>query len=220
MRILYIILLLLIYSCHKSTCEQEFNFEFPISITPQDTFQIGDTIWFEMNLPDNMMNKNTGGYVNWSNFELYFQQDLTRWDTSLLMQCTYQFDIVESIGIVEQKNNTFQFNYISCKSVKEKHFRFGLIPTITGKFLSTIAYPLYYYEQEELGVRDPDRMYITDSECRQYFTKNSTISINNGMINHQLLDGICLPTEFSTDTFCMFPYNHAVDIGMFAFVVR
>ncbi len=47
-----ILCLILLQSCGPKDCEKRFAFEFPMSVTAQDTFDIGDTIWHEMQLPE------------------------------------------------------------------------------------------------------------------------------------------------------------------------
>ncbi len=39
-------------------------------------------------------------------------------------------------------------------------------------------------------------------------------------INYYLIDGVCIPSSFSNDTFCMEAYDIVVNRGFYAFVVR
>lgn len=55
-------------ACHKS-----YAFEFPIQVTPaQKTFYIGDTIWVEGDIPNNIFDNISKKYIDITNFELQF----------------------------------------------------------------------------------------------------------------------------------------------------
>ncbi len=88
-----ILLVVFMQSCTPKDCEQHFAFEFPMSVTPQDTFNIGDTIWHEMLLPQKLLDKNSGEYVDMKDFNLYFEIAVSRWDSNTIVEGTLNFDI-------------------------------------------------------------------------------------------------------------------------------
>ena len=190
-----------------------------MSITAQDTFDIGDTIWHEMRLPQKVLDKNSGEYINLDEFNLHFEMSATRWDTTQ-RNPILNFRIVQDIGTITQAVNGFVFTYLEFESITEKNLRFGLVPTQSGKYSEGVVFPLTLYEKEELPLKDPERFRLTDSRCSQFMVFYSTIRINEGAINYHLIDNLCKPSVYSNDTFCMEPYDFVVDRGTYAFVVR
>ena len=215
-----ILCLILLQSCAPKDCEKRFAFEFPMSITAQDTFNIGDTIWHEMRLPQKVLDKNSGEYVNIDDFNLYFNLNISRWDSTQIVEGTLNFDIVQDIGTITQTVSGFAYTYLEFKDLTDKHLRFGLVPTVSGKYTEGFSLPIEFQEAEMLSPRDPERFRLTDSPCDQFMTSYSGVRINDGAINYHLIDGICKPSSFSNDTFCMEAYDIVVNRGFYAFVIR
>ena len=215
-----ILCLILLQACGSKDCEKHFAFEFPMSVTPRDTFDIGDTIWHEMQLPEKLLDKNSGEHIDIKDFNLYFEIAVSRWDSNTIVEGTLNFDIIQDIGTVTQGTNIFTFTYIEFESLANKYFRYGLVPKVAGKFSEGVELPLALYDKENLSLQDPERFRLTDSPCAQFMVKDSGVKVNNGSINYYLLDGVCLPATFSNDTFCMQSYNQAANGGAYLFVVR
>lgn len=217
--LLLFFLTLHLISCTSNSCEQHFTFEFPMKVTPQDTFNIGDTIWYEMQLSQNILDNNSGDYIDLGNFELYFEIAMTRWDTTQRNSIT-NFKIVEEIGIIKQNINTFAFTYLEFANIANRHLKFGLVPMSTGRFSTTVEFPIELYEKEHLPLRDPERFHLTNSNCSQFMVSSSGVKVNEGKINYHLVDGLCQQSAYSGDTVCIAPYDKVVTEGTYAFVVQ
>ena len=111
-----------------------------------------------------MLDHNSGEYIDLGNFELYFEIAMTRWDTTQRNSIT-NFIIVEDIGSVTQINNGFVVSYIEFKSLSDKHLRYGLIPTIAGKYSGGVEFPFEFHEKEELTSQNPERFRLINSNC-------------------------------------------------------
>lgn len=207
------------YSCFTSnTCYNYYSFEFPMTISPsQDTFHIGDTIWCEMNLPNEILDKNSGEYIDFTDYELFYTLSMDRVDTNTLLHTPIlDFDLYAETGRIDQDVNTFVYTYTYFKTINEKTFKIGLIPKQKGTFCLGYSLASYF---SRIEADDTKRLEITDTKCREEMTTESGIRINNGNINYYLIDGVCQWTPDSLQI-CYGSYDKMAAKGAFAFVVN
>jgi len=200
----------------EPTCVIEYHVDFPLTISPhQDTFQLGDTIWCEMDLPNLILNKQTGENVDFSNFDLFFKTFIYRKDTSISMEATTQFNIEPIVGSIDQQaGSPFTYTYIHFPSSDNKHFKLALIPTKAGTFTLNIVLPTYFYDLE-----NDVELKIKQTSCEQYIYHFYDIPVNNGNFNWHLIQGVCQYDLYEQDTFCHTnPLNY--DDGTYSFVVQ
>ncbi len=106
-------ILLLLYSCKAPNyCQKSYNFNIPIKINIQDTLHIGDTIWISLDMPNQVLDRTTGEYIDWTNFELFFSTGFSRIDTPSITSGDTDFDLVQDIGKVERVNNSYLQTFI------------------------------------------------------------------------------------------------------------
>jgi hypothetical protein len=191
-----------------------------MDITPQDTFTIGDTIWCEMRLPKELLDNASNRYINFEYSDLYFEMNISKWDSNKVGGGMLNFEIVQVAGSVTRFIDNFVYTYLEFESTLNRHFHFGLVPKVAGKYDIGIDFPFEYEEKEHLPSNDPERFRLTDSPCSQFMAEHSGVVINNGAINYHLIDGLCLPSIYSGDTFCMAPYEVVAKNGIYVFVVR
>ncbi len=137
-----------------------------------------------MQLPENILDKNTGEYIDIKDFNLYFEAYMSRWDSNRVRDAMLEFVVVEDVGRVTQTVNLFVFTYLEFESIKIKNLRFGLIPTTSGKFSGGVEFPMEFYEKEHVAPQDPERFRLTNSPCDQFMTSYSGVRINDGAINY------------------------------------
>jgi len=200
----------------EPTCILKYEFDFPLTISPhQDTFQLGDTIWCEMDLPNLLLNKQTGENVDFSNFDLFFETFIYRKDTSIAMEAMHQFNIEPIMGSIDQQTGSmFTYTYIHFPSSDNKHFKLALIPTKAGTFTLYVGLPTYFVRLES----DYGDVKIVESNCEQQFIDYHDIPVNNGNFNWHLIDGVC-QYQLSGDTTCHTNPEHFAN-GTYSFVVQ
>ncbi|WP_264789728.1 hypothetical protein [Aureispira anguillae] len=215
---LYVFLLLfsLVVACGEkhSGCYVEYGFEFPLSVTPKDVFSIGDTIWYEMDLPNQLLDKNSGDYFDFTGYELFFKLSSSKVDTDFVYNTTHLFDIHAEIGEVTTEINGFVYTHFHFKSINEKHFKIGLIPKKKGCYDTEISLANIFYDKEE-----NNDLNIGDTDCWEYLRPDTYAFTNNGQSNHYLVDGICLYSPYDSLLIC-----HVDSIqhtrGAYAFCVK
>ncbi|WMX17031.1 hypothetical protein [Aureispira sp. CCB-E] len=215
--LLLFIIAVAISSCLTSNpCLKYYSFEFPVKVTAQDTFSVGDTIWYEMDLSNQLLDKNSGSYIDFTDYELYFSLNFSKVDTGMVYGATLLFDLYAEVGEIKQNVNGFAYTYIHFDDVNNKKFRIGVIPKHKGVFSSSISLPSYLCNKE---VSDTERLNIGSENCIEYMCDESGAKINNGNINYYLVDGVC---QWTTDSLeiCYGTYDESASKGGFAFVVN
>ena len=211
-----VLVLFLLQSCVGKGCHKEYAFNFPMTVTPQDTFSIGDTIWYEMNLPNEILDRNSGEYIDFTDFKLYFTFDIETVDSTTYVQSAQlDFDIVTDIGQFELVTNTFIYADIYTKSINEKHFRFGLIPKKSATYTSGINFPGYYFDLE-----DNSELNLAHPECSEVMITESTRRINNGAVNYHMVDGFFKYDNYDSTRYDYGTYDHYSNKGGYAFHVK
>lgn len=211
-----------LYCCTSNQCVQNFSFEFPLSVTPQDTFNVGDTIWFEMQFNAAVLDQYSKEYYDLTHLDLYFTFIMQKLDTNYIFDPMGDFNRIEIDGVFTLQGGLFREYKIEFRDKNNPSFKFGLVPTKSGKFEVEFSLPLeiYYLEMGEYRNRT---LVISSSDCEQYMFPYSSAVTNNGMTNLHLRDsGHCY--QFSpTDTTTSCIGNDEVPLsgrGTFAFVVR
>ncbi len=216
-------LLLLAFSCRKQSCLREFEFHFPATITAGDTFNIGDTLWMEMNLSNSLIDHRTGELIDLSEFDLYFDLSIEKNDTNYVNTAIEKFKLIEQVGSFTQRRyGRFIDVNLFFNRIDDKRFKFGIIPKKGGVYLLAINLPSIYFDLERAN-KEEDRLKVVASSCSfQDVTKYSGTQFNNGNINFHLVANSLCQTASPTDTLtvCAGDSTSLTDRGGYAFVVR
>ncbi|BDS13569.1 hypothetical protein [Aureispira anguillae] len=214
-KIYILFLFLLVIACgSKNRCYINYGFKFPLSVTPKDVFSIGDTIWYEMNLSNQLLDENTGNYIDLTDYELFFDLTIGKVDTDFIYSANHLFDIHSQIGKISKKVNHFHYTYLHFSSINEKHFKIGLIPTQKGCYETEVSLADIFIEKEE-----NDELNITETECWEKLWPDTYAFTNNGQCNHYLVDGICQYSPYDSTLACSVDSVHYTK-GAYAFCVK
>lgn len=154
-------LLLLSASCKKNKkCSRGYDLEHPVSVYPiKESYNIGDTIWFEMNFSDIFNALVTDNYNGGA--QHYQSIQLKNFDFHRTSFSFYEL-IDASLGLGGQNNNTNSFfdSILELGAITYFHpngpefrylyinntykFKFGLICLQTGHFVFRPAFGHYY----------------------------------------------------------------------------
>ena len=186
-----LLLNVMLSSCLYKNCYTFYAVELPIQVTPKDTFTIGDTIWWTLDVPNQWLDQNSGRYIDVTNFELYLAFFVSDLDTTVPITGISQIDLftpVEDVGWIEAPNVRSRRLNFKTQSITEKRFRLGMIPTRAGSYNSTLYWPLAY---DELEQTNQEAYVVSNPNCREYLTPESTLPVNNGASNAHFLEGLC-----------------------------
>ena len=179
------ILLLSVISCGpKDYCQKVYDLDFPIKITSQDTFEIGDTIWVTIKI-DSLLDKNSGNYINFAHYPLQWRIDFNRLGSGGIVYASDNFDTVLDTGTIALNDVTFINSNNS--------IRIGYLPKKTGKFHTIIELNNAIKERE--GTSGPWRgrpgsMLITPNEnCYELLSDEFRPVVNNDSVNLRLVYG-------------------------------
>ena len=203
----------------QEPCTKHYAFEFPVTVTPQDTFIIGDTIWWEMDIPNQLMDHNSGDYVDITDFELFFSFGIEKIDSTAPITGSghiHLFVPVVGIGSIEQRNNVLAYTYLLTKSIQDKHFKIGFIPTMKGTYNGSVSFPALYYNLED---EYSEELIITSPQCRETITHYSSFKVNDGDINYHMLEGTCRYT-LAGERRCYGPISELPMYSLYAFHVK
>ena len=200
-------------------CAKHYAFEFNISVTPKDTFEIGDTIWWEMNAPNQMFDKNSNTYIDLTNFELFCSFGISVVDSTVPITGNGQihlFQYTEVAGRVEQYNNGLLQTYLMTSTVSDKYFKIGFIPTESGTYASEIHFPWLFFEKDA----DPyDELQIADTFCEELLTYDSYFVVNNKEMNYHMVEGTCRYNR-EGNRICYGSEEDVPNYGVYAFHVK
>lgn len=197
-KIYALFLFLLVLACgSKNRCYINYGFQFPLSVTLQDTFSIGDTIWYEMNLTNQLLDENSGNYIDLTDYELFFGLTIGKIDTDFIHDVNHQFKIHAEKGSVTRETNHFIYTYLHFKSINEKHFKVGLIPQKKGCYSTAVNLPsIFVYKEEK------DELNITNTKCWEKLWPNTHTFTNNGQSNYHLVENICQYSPYDSVISC------------------
>ncbi len=183
-------LLLLSASCNKNKkCSKAYDLEHPVSVYPiKESYNVGDTIWFEMNFSDTFNAKITNNYDGGSTH--YESIQLKNFD---FQRTNFMFkELVDpSSGLGGQNSNTIsffdsilelgtivyyhpdgpEFKYVYTNNTYK--FKFGLICIQAGKFVFCPAFG-HYYPASSFGANEQD---ITP-ECEKEIINGISFPVN------------------------------------------
>lgn len=172
-------------------CAKDYAFDFPVTVTPKDTFIVGDTIWWEMNIPNQLLDRASGAYIDLTDFELFFDFIISKVDSTEPITGsgqTHLFVPVEDKGKIIQNQGIFAETYFTTVSTQDKQFRLGYVPTQSGTYFSEVNFPsLYSRKDSDLD----DELQIVDPNCEETLTFLSKIIVNNRDMNYHMVDGVC-----------------------------
>lgn len=218
---LLILLVVLVYACKKSFYFRNFEFHFPATITAGDTFSIGDTLWIEMNLPNELVDHQTGELINLSEFNLYLEFSVNRMDTTFVNNAINDFDLIEKEGFFQQeRQGRFLVTYTYFKSILEKKLHLGVVPKKAGVYSLSLSLPVAYALAEEST--DPDDwVNIISCNCKQGIAELSGTRFEGGAFNYYLVKQYpCVQSSFDNTTICYGDSVFMAHGGGHAFVVR
>ena len=198
-------------------CSKNYAFGIPISVTPQDTFTVGDTIWWEMDIPNQLFDTTSGEYVDLTDFELFFWFGVGKLEHNGLIQSyVSSFDFVAEIGRVEPQFGAIPAMHFLTHSIQDKRFKIGCIPRQVGTYDAGISFPDLYLNGE--GLRG-DELQVVDPNCKEFITRKSKITINNKEINYHMMEGICR-SDPDGNPLCYEPISEAPMHNVYAFHVK
>ncbi|BDS09513.1 hypothetical protein [Aureispira anguillae] len=195
-------------------CSIKYGFEFPLSVTPKDVFSVGDTIWYEMDLPNQLLDRNSGNYFDFTDYELFFNLSTSKIDTNFVYNATHQFNIHPEIGKVTTEVNGFVYTHFHCKSINEKRFKIGLIPKKKGCYSTSIRLADVFMDKQ-----GKNSLNIGNTECWEYLWPDTYAFTNNGQCNHYLIDGVCQYSPYDSLLSCTVDSVHYTK-GAYAFLVK
>jgi len=184
-------LIIIIISCVPDpTCIRNYHFEFPAKVYPaQDTFNRGDTIWYELNVANEVEDTQTGEWIDISTVDLWFSMDISRFDTLYTNFSLSHFDyiLVEGNQQFSSISSALSFNEIG-----NKRFKMGLIPKYKGAYRMSISigHEFTNVNTGSLNLED---------ECKESLAY-STVVINNNDNNTEILTGLYQIIEDIGDT--------------------
>jgi len=144
-------LFILIASCvPQNTCYRKYKFSFPAALYPAlDTFSVGDTIWYEMNVNNQLEDQETGDIIDMSDFELYYEFGATRYDTIDYNDALSNFTFHAIEGNL---NLTSSIGYVSFDNVNNKKFKMAFVPQKKGGHVFSVSLGFnLVFEEVELG---------------------------------------------------------------------
>ena len=208
-------------ACRKQECLKKFEFHFPATITQGDTFNIGDTLWMEMDLPNQLIDHQTGELVDLSNFDLYFSFGLNKLDTNYANNVVNDFNLIERVGSINQEmQGRFLITNVHFKSITEKKLSIGMIPKKKGVYMMSLDLPMQYILAEEYT--DPAyKIEIINSPCRQLIAEYSGTRFERGCPNYYLMRQYpCVQSSFDNTNICLDDSTFMAHRGGHAFVVQ
>ena len=203
-------LITLCASCTKKECYRAYLFKYPVSIYPaQDTFNVGDTVWVEINLEDMIIDELTEEEINISNLELEFIMVNSRYDIDYYNNSVSNFDfklIDGNLSLSETKG------LISFDRNDSKKFKLGMIPKVSGGQVVTI--------NPRLNNNDDDTVEL-GSRCIEIISRDSYVEINNNVENNvEILEDLYIIADADTLSWITEGYEIEEITSVYVFYVR
>jgi len=163
-------------------CNRYYTFEYPISIYPvNDTINIGDTLWIEIDIDNSIEDKKTGDMVDISDLDLHFMMLNYRYELDYPNNSLSEFDIHVVEGI-HQLSSTRSF--LAFDDITKKKFKLALIPKVSGGQVISITIPP--------DTDDQPYVELASEECLVFFDSTKVIINEIGQRNIYHLDGLYL----------------------------
>lgn len=217
---LFLLSLLFGTACTPDPCSINYDFDFSVQISAKDTVNVGDTIWYTMDLTEPQLNNSTGDVVNLKPFDLYFKFRVGRLDSLYANYDDKYFETVIEEGIVEQLNNPEFGTFWKFEDKELKYFKIGLVALQSGLYRSELSLPYQYKVFEDFN---GDNLKVSQTICDQYITPNSTFIVNDGVNNFDYVLTVCQQySPVDNRQLCWRTYyaEGPEKKGFFAFVVR
>ena len=153
-----VVVALLIGSCDREpSCSVDYDFDFHYDVNVGTVANLGDTIWYTMDVRDPVLNNSTGDVVNLKPFDLYFKFRIGRLDTLYANYDDSYFDVIVEEGWVEQRNNPEYGTFWGFTDQESKFFKIGLVTKSRGLFRSELRFPYVYKLKEQNSFWTGDR---------------------------------------------------------------
>lgn len=164
-------------------CNRYYTFEYPISIYPvNDTINIGDTLWVEIDIDNLIEDKETSEMIDISDLDLHFMMLNYRYELDYPNNSLSDFDILIMDGN-HQLSSTRSFLAFDDKA--EKKFKLALIPKVSGGQAIAIAIPP--------DIDDEPYVELSSEECLVFFSDSTKVIVNEtGQRNIYQLEGLYL----------------------------
>jgi hypothetical protein len=185
-------------------CIKKYNFTIPISIYPvRDTFHVGDTIWVESLVQNNLVNNLSGEEVDISNLDLKFHSAITEYNDSENFYSDHLFGYVNQVGGFYRSETLIHIVYADSTN-DYRMFKVGMIPLNKGTGSGTFHYTFGYIRN------DYDQSDLISKGCLDLIAFNYSTNMGKDSSTYQLL-----PKTFK-QTISQSSYNM---FGSFAFRV-
>ena len=186
-----ILLFLTLIGCIQDNCVKNYAFEIPITVTPKDTFVVGDTIWWEMGIPNQLLDHSSGNYIDLTNFELYLSFFISEVDSTLPVGEPSKIDAfipIENMGYIQHLTVPSQRVNFRPISVIDKRFRHGMVASETGTYNTSLYWSIEHRARER---EEQEELIDLDLKCQEYLTIDSRVVVNNEETNFYLVENVC-----------------------------
>ncbi|MGH1338904.1 MAG: hypothetical protein ACRBFS_22500 [Aureispira sp.] len=212
-------------ACQLPECRIDYDFDFPIEVNITDRVNVGDTIWYTMDIREPILNNGTGDQVNLEPFDLYFKFRIGRLDTLYANYDDRYFTTVVEKGSVERLNNPEFGTFWRFEDRENKQFKIGLVALHPGLYRSELLLPFQYSLLEDRLVRGAgeEGLKVSQTRCEQFITSNSRMIANEGNNNYAYINNICQRySPVDTTELCWEDNDPeaALRVGFFAFEVQ
>lgn len=160
-------------------CQRIFEFEIPLSLTPSnDTIQVGDTLWLESFIPNQLADKKTNEIVDVTGFDFKIRANISRMEIESTPDALNDFTFINIFGNVELlalssiTKSKIHYNFTG----NSQNLKVGLIPQKPG--LYQISFYNLTMEIENVDI-------TKNSECREDLV--ITYIMNDGKENNYYL---------------------------------
>jgi len=112
------------------------RFDLQVLISPlQDTFKIGDTIWIEMSVPNELTDQISNEMITVKSYDFKVVQGLYRLESSDYPGAFFEFERIETVGTyIPANSNGALFRMITEVADEKQRFLVGLKPRFSGLF--------------------------------------------------------------------------------------
>jgi len=188
--------LLLIVSCKDKNCPNNLKYQIPYTAAPiQDTFELGDTIWMEVDFHEKLTDLNGGVENTFHNFDFKLEVQCDRFDIDPPQGRAVSFmDIFPIVGqVVPRGLPSSEVSYLEVLPIyQDNYYRFK--GAVVLKQQGTFVYTLTPYTDEMIepfkitGNCDNIPLYITskvndgDPTANNYYLlKSSPVDVYRNM---------------------------------------
>lgn len=183
-----VLLFVLSAACRPARIKQ-YEFEIPMTMLFKEQYELGDTIWVNMDIPQVLPDKNGNEFVDLTNFELYLDFSMHRMDTSRIqVSAIDDFEMVVDKGRFD--NNSYYERVVAENVNGQKKFRIGFVPKYVGLYKGEFSIPeeflLPFAEAYGPGLE------ISDIDYKEFFSPTTKIPVNAGYENAHLIAKKCL----------------------------